>query len=438
MEIYNSIDRRPREPTNMPIPPTHNSRFFTNVTTAEATSEFTASLPPWTNLLQESPGRMRPYYNWRTHFEEQRDCPDPATDLKPLSPIFIMNENRGSQIDLGKHRGARLKNRLPQAFYTPERDEGVWLEDQSGDWKGASASTDYEFTNGKKSNPGCAEKESGQRKSAYMKIEEDNANADNDSKEGTEATGQRLSEKSDTNSGNSKTDSGEKKTWTLLQSADDYPRIDDYRSVIDELFELQFEQHMQRKVAAQKELARKKNLKAEQLNAENAVSNQEKLDRRPPWSPPDSAPGAGEKHPVLDSPAEGSGVYNPLLFGIFTDNGKTLPPHFTEDYYNEAGKKWENVNRFTDVTKPVNIYANSRKHMSAKEKMFHTKLIKTVRAAKDKDREDAIKNTVGHMRRERIEKYKDTEYGKWMRDQAGEIERNTFFYLCGGMGAGKN
>lgn len=66
--------------------------------------------------LEERPGRPREYWN-----AKNENYSTPTLHL-PLSPELVPFENRGSMIDLGGHRGAKLGG-----FYQPVYEEGVWF-----------------------------------------------------------------------------------------------------------------------------------------------------------------------------------------------------------------------------------------------------------------------------------------------------------------------
>ena len=68
-------------------------------------------------------------------------------------------------IDLGGHRGAKLAK-----LYQPTYEEGVWLDNLSGNWEGAAVRGVPSIF---KSNPGCGKKEGYGNESSFVKFEQE-------------------------------------------------------------------------------------------------------------------------------------------------------------------------------------------------------------------------------------------------------------------------
>lgn len=160
----------------------------------------------------------------------------------------------------------------------------------------------------------------------------------------------------------------------------------------------------------------------------NASKNQDKLDHRVPWYDPSFSPGPGEKAPIETSPSQGeyyAGIITPLLHGMFTDGGLTLPPHAIGEM-NAAGIPWRNWDTELRLFKGRKPW----KDLSPKEKFFRKKTWEVVLACRAADAQDALDQGTGFVKLAKLQKEREEELAKWIHRPRGASSITSYCNDC--------
>ncbi|CAD7975433.1 unnamed protein product [Amoebophrya sp. A25] len=352
---------------------------------------------------------------------------------QPRSPFRHMEyspfENRGSCAVLGLHPGAHAYDtRSPKnAFYTPDyKTSGCKDSDYqlTGDYTGALSDKTIKYF-----------REAGQ--SPYMphRASADFYRSNAGDKRKDELLSpvscySRLFENDDPHASLPESEQQKQVHLARQRETQDFLQSKYRKGVVQQQAQQTAAIAAQRLEDIQAKAAEKKRL-ADMEFAVNASRRQEILDRRPPWKEPEPSPGPGERHPVLSDPNEAGGTVKELLYGIYTDGGKTLPPHLAADWQSPLHgnrTRFEYINRESGLVSPPRRFAS----LSPKEKDVRKKLVRKLRTFERAASVDAINASTGFIKRKRTDILVRDELDKWMHDAAGSPVPNSFYDLNGG------